>query len=624
MSSRQPPVRRRSSGGAPDKCLIALNRNNFNMRLMLKPLGNRHSELPDLLAPGSPRLISANSLSDLERGKPPGFPQDGLYQQLIKSFAKHATKLQENLIDQQTNSGGILRDSRHELIANEDTKGGDDNEEETSLPKSKIWWCESINPEGRGYMAWLMAVSAAFVYNCWVIPLRSTFCRHSGGGAWLAADCLADAVYLLDAALVQPRLMYMRDGFWVGDPELTARRCVARLQFKMDVLSLLPTDLLYLKYGADMVVFRLPRMLKVHAFWEMFDRMAAALRQSSVVRLSRSVSYVIYVIHLNACGYYLFSVWREDGTSNWVFSGKGTPYLQCFYFAIKTTTAMGRNPKPDTLLETIFMNISWLVGVFMFAILIGQVREQVLESARLRTEYRKVVDGTLEYMRRLSVASKLQDRVKLWLNFTMEQQHSLDESAILNMISSKLQMDIAINVHINTLTKMQIFKDCDAALLRDLVPQLKRVLFLPGDYVCRKGEVGKEMYIVKTGVLQVMEGEEVIATLSEGSVFGEISLLALGCGNRRTADVRSLGFSNLFILNKHDFNETIANYPDAQELLQKRAEALVRENAERERNHKSASTEPLKAESLVRRKERAELNHRPSFQCPVTVHRAMS
>ena len=75
---------------------------------------------------------------------------------------------------------------------------------------------------------------------------------------------------------------------------------------------------------------------------------------------------------------------------------------------------------------------------------------------------------------------------------------------------------------------------------------LPNKVFSPGDYVCRKGDVGREMYIVKNGTLSVVseDGEIVFATLGAGSVFGEISLLQIAgnkTGNRRTASVRKRG-----------------------------------------------------------------------------------
>ncbi|KAL3282529.1 hypothetical protein HHI36_005709 [Cryptolaemus montrouzieri] len=446
----------------------------------------------------------------------------------------------------------------------------------------------AVDPNGKFYLGWMFFLAVAVLYNAWVIPLRSTFPYQTEQNRiiWMFFDYLTDFVYLIDILIIQPKVKYLEDGFWVTDVTLLRQNYWKKRQFKLDLISLLPLDILYVLTGPDFVVLRLPRFFKVHSFWEFVSFIDKLLKNPYVVRISRTLMYMMYLIHLNACAYYAFSAWEGIGSNSFVFNGKGNAYIKCFYFATKTATSIGKNPKPTQEVEYMFMTVAWLMGVFVFAVLIGQIRDIISTANRNRTEYKKLVNETLEYMRRLNLPPEMQRRAQQWFTYTWKTQRTLDESRIMDCLPHKMKTDIAINVHIQTLSKVKLFADCDEALLRELVLQLKSVIYLPGDIICRKGDVGKEMYIIQSGKVQVIgTNDEVLATLSEGSVFGEISLLGIPGKNRRTADVRSQGHSNLFVLSKTDLNAALAQYPEAQDLLNKKAKLLMKKNAALERKH---------------------------------------
>lgn len=178
-------------------------------------------------------------------------------------------------------------------------------------------------------------------------------------------------------------------------------------------------------------------------------------------------------------------------------------------------------------------------------------------------------------------------------------QKSSDEDKSVACLPDRLKAEIAIHVHLDTLKRVDIFQNTEAGFLCELVLRLKPVLFSPGDYVCRKNEVGHEMYIVSRGILEVVtnNGKSVVATLKAGSYFGEISVLNVGlAGNKRTASVRSVGYSDLFCLNKQDLWDVLKNYPNA--------EARIRAKAE-ERLSKLDINQPngsLRAKGFSRRK----------------------
>ncbi|XP_078677009.1 cyclic nucleotide-gated channel beta-3-like isoform X1 [Branchiostoma floridae x Branchiostoma belcheri] len=441
--------------------------------------------------------------------------------------------------------------------------------------------------ESRLYMTWLVMVAAAFTYNAWTIFLRQSFPFQTPTNypVWLFFDYLCDLIYILDIVVFRHRVRFIEKGDMVYDGKKTRQHYIKSRDFKLDLASLLPLDLLYLQVGLNFPILRVPRLLKIRVFWEFTDRAESVLKSANIFRIVKTTGYMLYMIHLDACMYYKVSDFQGLGSSRWVYSGSGNSYIRCYYWATRTLLSIGGIPSPTNDFEYLIMLCNWLLGVFVFAMIIAQIRDAIGTANKAKAEFRRRMDSVVTYMTRFNIPKPVQDRVRQWYTYTWSKARMLDEMELLNQLPVKMRTDLAIQVHMGTLSKVKLFQDCDRQFLRDLVLKLKPVLYLPGDVVCRKGEIGREMYIVNEGSVQVVggnSGRTVLATLNVGSYFGEISLLAVGGGNRRTADVVSPGFTTLFVLDKKDLSESIKDYPQVQEVLKHKAKKLLKKSAKRD------------------------------------------
>lgn len=101
------------------------------------------------------------------------------------------------------------------------------------------------------------------------------------------------------------------------------------------------------------------------------------------------------------------------------------------------------------------------------------------------------------------------------------------------------------------------------------------------------------MFIVNKGELEVVDKKgNVLAKLLAGRHFGEISILDMnGIGNRRTASVRSVGFSDLFRLSKKDLEEVIEYYPEEKDQLAKIARQTYEKQQKQRQLHQTVTDE---------------------------------
>lgn len=366
------------------------------------------------------------------------------------------------------------------------------------------------------------------------------------------------------------------------------QRYMESLQFKLDLISMIPTDILYFKLGLRYPEIRLNKLFRVNRMFEFFQRTETRTNFPNVFRISNLVMYIVIIIHWNACLYYSFSKAIGFGSDTFVYPNVSHPeygrlvrkYAYSLYWSTLTLTTIGETPPPVQNSEYFFVVFDFLVGVLIFATIVGNVGSMISNMNAARADFQARIDAIKQYMSFRKVTKDLEKRVIKWFDYLWTNKKAVDEREVLKYLPDKLRAEIAINVHLDTLKKVRIFADCEAGLLVELVLKLQPQVFSPGDYICKKGDIGREMYIIKEGKLAVVadDGITQFVVLSDGSYFGEISILNIKgskAGNRRTANIRSIGYSDLFCLSKDDLMEALTEYPDAKAMLEEKGRQIL-------------------------------------------------
>ncbi|XP_043548201.1 cyclic nucleotide-gated channel cone photoreceptor subunit alpha isoform X1 [Chiloscyllium plagiosum] len=479
----------------------------------------------------------------------------------------------------------------------------------------KDWYV--IDPSENLYYRWLSVIAVPVLYNWCMLVCRACFdeLQIRNLTLWLVLDYLSDVIYVTDSA-VRFRTGFLEQGLLVKDTKKLRQNYMRMPQFKLDVLSLLPTDLAYIWLGFNYPEVRFNRLFRFSRMFEYFDRTETRTNYPNMFRIGNLVLYILIIIHWNGCIYYAISKSIGFGIDTWVYPNISHPeygrlsrkYIYCLYWSTLTLTTIGETPPPVKDEEYLFVVIDFLVGVLIFATIVGNVGSMISNMNASRAEFQSKIDSIKQYMQFRKVSKDLEARIIKWFDYLWINKKTVDEKEVLKNLPDKLKAEIAINVHLETLKKVRIFSDCEAGLLIELVLKLQPQVYSPGDYICRKGDIGREMYIIKEGKLAVVadDGVTQFVVLSDGSYFGEISILNIKgskAGNRRTANIRSIGYSDLFCLSKADLMEALTEYPDAKKILEEKGrQILMKDNLIDE----EAAKEGADAKDLEEKVERME------------------
>jgi voltage-gated potassium channel len=224
-----------------------------------------------------------------------------------------------------------------------------------------------------------------------------------------------------------------------------------------------------------------------------------------------------------------------------------------------------------------------VLGVGVYGYLIGNIATMMANLDVARAHHQEKMEQVTAFMRYRNIPGSRQSRIRNYYNYLWESRRGYDELSVITDLPDSLKADVVIYLNMEILEKVPIFRGSSDEFIRELVVELCPIVFTPGDFIFRRGELGDRMYFVSKGTVLILgaEMDQVWATLGEGEFFGEMALLFQ---QPRTASARAADYCDLYYLDRATFDRVLGRYPE----FRKKVEAYA---AERSHGFKGTKTD---------------------------------
>jgi hypothetical protein len=121
-----------------------------------------------------------------------------------------------------------------------------------------------------------------------------------------------------------------------------------------------------------------------------------------------------------------------------------------------------------------------------------------------------------------------------------------------------------MQMNYNVTRTSKFFKHLDAVATFDLLNEMDRIVFMPGDCIINEGELDRQLYILLKGSVQVtkynpqLDEDVPLAMMHRDCVFGETGLLGLP----RTASVTCVTYCDTLALGQESFMMILRQQPN--------------------------------------------------------------
>ncbi len=337
--------------------------------------------------------------------------------------------------------------------------------------------------------------------------------------------------------------------------------------FFLDFISAIPFYLLFHIFSSSgeittsLGVISLLRMLRVFRLIDFVKKLQdPRIFNHPLLRFGFFLFWILLFAHWVACG------WLLLGT-NFTKDEKWLSYLKSLYWTITTLTTVGYGDFiPHTTSQMVYTIIIMMLGAGVYGYVIGNVAGLITNVNEAKTNYLRRIDNINTFFRFRKIPLHLQEKVLDYQGYLWESRLGYDENVVLENLPYSLKVEISMFLNRGIIQKVPLFKNASEDFIREIASALCPVVFTPGDYIIRKGEVANVMYFINRGFVDIVSDDstQIFKRLHEGDFFGEMALVL---SMPRASNIRASGYCDLYALSKESLENVIYYHPEFKQQL---------------------------------------------------------
>ena len=432
-----------------------------------------------------------------------------------------------------------------------------------------------IRPDSKNKRKWVRIIMCVTLYSVILNPIQLAFNLTINDLAIQLVDVICDVLFLADI-YVMLRTAVVLDNKFLKNATLIRNHHLRSANFYIDVISSFPTGMVSLVYpGTALRSLRVLKVLRLSKVGRILKEFSPdKFNTSDTQRLLILLFYLLVATHLLACAFIMICR-LNDWPPHFFIPGVDPDDLYQTYtgslcWALMSLTGIGAILTPISISESIFCVTTILVGVFVYAIILGNVYSTLANYQYLETAYLRKVSSVLEFCKYRNVPEATCKKVTMYYRLMWSRNKGIQDALLLEDMTKPLRQEILMHSFKNIFNKCKWVKSSSDHHKKILAENLRNEIYMPREVIVNAGESPHMVYFISRGTIAVVaqtdssgRGQEMVGTLRDGGVYGVFHVAKNFLHN---ATLKTQTFVEVAVMHATDYVELRRVIPELQKL----------------------------------------------------------